>query len=76
MVFIFVIILAFTSWMRFYSTYPREARAAFDRKALHAGHAARALALRKTPKEIARSAPKDKQEKPYNRLSNQKPEEK
>lgn len=66
---------AFTSWMRFYSTYPREARAAFDRRALHAGHAARALALREAPKQIAKHAPKDRQEKPHNRLSNQTPEE-
>lgn len=56
--FIKIFISAFTSWLRFYSTYPREARAAFDRRVLHVGHMARALALRDAPKKIAKSAPR------------------
>lgn len=67
--------LAFMSWLRFYSTYPRESRAAFDRKALHAGHAAGALALRAAPKHVAKAAPKDKKERPNNRLTNMTEEE-
>ncbi|BET00308.1 ATP-dependent RNA helicase [Nesidiocoris tenuis] len=43
---------AYKSWIRFYATYPRELRIAFDFKALHLGHMAKSFALRDPPKTI------------------------
>ncbi|XP_037300448.1 probable ATP-dependent RNA helicase CG8611 isoform X2 [Manduca sexta] len=63
---------AYTSWVRFYSGYPREVRQWLDAKQLHLGHAAKSFALRDTPAALARrskSDPQLKKEKPTNRLS-------
>ncbi|XP_045507098.1 probable ATP-dependent RNA helicase CG8611 isoform X1 [Colias croceus] len=63
---------AFTSWVRFYSGYPREVRPYLDARHLHLGHAAKAFALRETPAALAkraRSDPKLMREKPMNRLT-------
>ncbi|XP_038209182.1 probable ATP-dependent RNA helicase CG8611 [Zerene cesonia] len=63
---------AFTSWVRFYSGYPRDVRPYLDARHLHLGHAAKAFALRETPAALAkraRSDPNLKREKPMNRLS-------
>lgn len=63
---------AYTSWVRFYSGYPRDVRQYLDPKLLHLGHAAKAFALRDTPAALARrtkSDPKLKKERPVNRLT-------
>ncbi|XP_050359299.1 probable ATP-dependent RNA helicase CG8611 [Nymphalis io] len=63
---------AYTSWVRFYSTYPREVRMWLDARQLHLGHAAKAFALRETPGALARRAKSDpnvRKEKPNNRLT-------
>ncbi|XP_050665188.1 probable ATP-dependent RNA helicase CG8611 [Leptidea sinapis] len=70
---------AYTSWVRFYSGYPRDVRQWLDARQLHLGHAAKAFALRETPAALAkraRSDPKLKKEKPSNRLSVKEDEEK
>ncbi|XP_014214251.1 probable ATP-dependent RNA helicase CG8611 [Copidosoma floridanum] len=70
---------AYTSWVRFYSSYPREMREVFNRKDLHLGHYAKSFALRDPPQKIggAGKAAQDKDEAPrhQNRLSNQRAEE-
>ncbi|XP_050459309.1 probable ATP-dependent RNA helicase CG8611 [Cataglyphis hispanica] len=43
---------AYVSWMRFYSSYPRDMREIFNRKELHLGHYAKSFALRDPPKRI------------------------
>ncbi|XP_047541980.1 probable ATP-dependent RNA helicase DDX31 [Vanessa atalanta] len=63
---------AYTSWVRFYSTYPREVRMWLDARQLHLGHAAKAFALRETPGALARRAKSDpnvRKERPNNRLT-------
>ncbi|XP_059047529.1 probable ATP-dependent RNA helicase CG8611 [Achroia grisella] len=63
---------AYTSWVRFYSGYPRDIRQWLDAKQLHLGHAAKAFALRDTPAALARRAKSDpnlKKDKPLNKLT-------
>ncbi|XP_053601512.1 probable ATP-dependent RNA helicase DDX31 [Plodia interpunctella] len=70
---------AYTSWVRFYSGYPREVKQWLDARQLHLGHAAKAFALRDTPAALARRAKADpnlKKEKPVNRLTVRDEEEK
>ncbi|OWR48362.1 hypothetical protein KGM_213111 [Danaus plexippus plexippus] len=69
---------AFTSWVRFYSGYPREVRMWLDARQLHLGHAAKAFALRDTPAALARRAKADPRVKvkPNNRLTVHDEEEK
>ncbi|XP_024873332.1 probable ATP-dependent RNA helicase DDX31 [Temnothorax curvispinosus] len=43
---------AYVSWMRFYSSYPRDMREIFNRKDLHLGHYAKSFALRDPPQRI------------------------
>nr|XP_012145809.1 PREDICTED: probable ATP-dependent RNA helicase CG8611 [Megachile rotundata] len=43
---------AYTSWIRFYSGYPRDMREIFNRKNVHLGHFAKSFALRQTPQRI------------------------
>ncbi|XP_066594785.1 ATP-dependent DNA helicase DDX31 [Prorops nasuta] len=43
---------AYTSWIRFYSSYPHEMRQIFNRKELHLGHYAKSFALRESPQRI------------------------
>lgn len=69
---------AYTSWMRFYSSYPREMRDCFNRKDLHLGHYAKSFALREPPQKIGsvgkaiREREQSQQQRPkhQNRLSN------
>lgn len=71
-------LIAYTSWVRFYSGYPREIRQWLDAKQLHLGHAAKAFALRETPAALARRAKSDtnlKKERPSNRLTVHEDEE-
>uniref|UniRef100_A0A1B6LZU9 ATP-dependent RNA helicase n=1 Tax=Graphocephala atropunctata TaxID=36148 RepID=A0A1B6LZU9_9HEMI len=43
---------AYVSWVRFYSSYPKEARECFNFKELHLGHFAKSFALRDPPTSI------------------------
>ncbi|KYQ57421.1 hypothetical protein ALC60_03382 [Trachymyrmex zeteki] len=43
---------AYVSWVRFYSSYPRDMREIFNRKTLHLGHYAKSFALRDPPQRI------------------------
>lgn len=43
---------AYISWIRFYSSYPRDMREIFNRKELHLGHYAKSFALRDPPQRI------------------------
>lgn len=43
---------AYVSWVRFYASYPKEARAAFNFKEVHLGHYAKSFALRDPPSTI------------------------
>lgn len=72
-------LVAYTSWVRFYSGYPRDVRMWLDARQLHLGHAAKAFALRETPAALARRAKADpgaRKDKPSNRLTVQNEEEK
>ncbi|XP_048005928.1 probable ATP-dependent RNA helicase CG8611 [Leguminivora glycinivorella] len=63
---------AYTTWVRFYSGYPRDVREFLDAKQLHLGHAAKAFALRDTPAALAKRAKYDpdlKRERPVNKLT-------
>lgn len=70
---------AYTSWMRFYSSYPRDMREIFNRRTAHLGHYAKSFALRETPQRIGgigkRLHEKDSSKKRHkNRLTNKKPD--
>ncbi|XP_058800027.1 probable ATP-dependent RNA helicase CG8611 [Phymastichus coffea] len=71
---------AYTSWVQFYSSYPREMRQVFNRKNLHLGHYAKSFALRDPPSKIGgagkaiRQREIDARPKHQNRLSNQREE--
>ncbi|XP_045513360.1 probable ATP-dependent RNA helicase CG8611 [Pieris brassicae] len=70
---------AYTSWVRFYSGYPREVRPYLDARQLHLGHAAKSFALREAPGALAKRARSNlnlKKERPMNRLSVKEEEEK
>lgn len=47
-----IVLLAYVSWIRFYSTYPHELRKFFNRKELHLGHYAKSFGLSERPKRI------------------------
>lgn len=55
------ILLAFVSWVRYYSNFPKELRRIFAIKAVNMGHYAKSLGLRDPPKQLVRqhSVPHD-----------------
>ncbi|XP_011302393.1 probable ATP-dependent RNA helicase CG8611 [Fopius arisanus] len=70
---------AYVSWMRFYSSYPRDMREIFNRKDLHLGHYAKSFALRDPPKRIGGIGKTLRENNPSrvvhnNRLSNERVE--
>ncbi|XP_011505853.1 PREDICTED: probable ATP-dependent RNA helicase CG8611 [Ceratosolen solmsi marchali] len=73
---------AYTSWVRFYSSYPHEMREVFNRKELHLGHYAKSFALRDPPQKIGgtgklireREDAQRSRPRHQNRLSNQRPD--
>ncbi|XP_015433649.1 PREDICTED: probable ATP-dependent RNA helicase DDX31 [Dufourea novaeangliae] len=70
---------AYISWIRFYSSYPRDMREIFNRKDLHLGHFAKSFALRETPQRIGGLGKKLREKdtvKPQhnNKLSNERPD--
>ena len=56
-------VLAFISWVRFYSSYPRDMREVFNRREVHLGHYAKSFALRDPPQKIGGGAGKVGQQK-------------
>lgn len=66
---LFILSLAFVSWIRYYSTFPRDLRKIFNIKSVHMGHHAKSLGLREAPKAFAKEATKPKPERPRNRLT-------
>ncbi|XP_076232375.1 ATP-dependent DNA helicase DDX31 isoform X2 [Calliopsis andreniformis] len=70
---------AYVSWMRFYSSYPRDMREIFNRRDLHLGHFAKSFALRETPQRIGgigkRVHEKEASKTQHgNRLANERPD--
>ncbi|XP_076626844.1 ATP-dependent DNA helicase DDX31 [Colletes latitarsis] len=75
---------AYTSWIRFYASYPRDMREIFNRKDLHLGHFAKSFALRETPqridgiskkiheKNISKQQQQQQQQQHTNRLANER----
>jgi ATP-dependent RNA helicase DDX31/DBP7 len=43
---------AYVSWVRFYASYRKDAKAAFNLKEVHLGHYAKSFALRDPPSAI------------------------
>lgn len=68
---------AYVSWVRFYSSYPRDMREIFNRKDLHLGHYAKSFALRDPPQKIGgigKTLRETNSSKEHNnRLSNERP---
>ena len=69
---------AYTSWIRFYSSYPRDMREIFNRRNVHLGHFAKSFALRETPQRIGVVGKKIREDSSKaqhnNRLVNEKPD--
>ncbi|CAK9812681.1 Probable ATP-dependent RNA helicase CG8611 [Anthophora quadrimaculata] len=71
---------AYTSWIRFYSSYPRDMKEIFNRRDAHLGHYAKSFALRETPQRIGGAGKKiyekesSKQQQHNNKLTNEKPD--
>lgn len=68
---------AYTSWMRFYSSYPRDMREIFNRRTAHLGHYAKSFALRETPQRIGGIGKKlhekdNSKQRHNNRLTNER----
>ena len=70
---------AYNSWIRFYSSYPRDVREIFNRRDLHLGHYAKSFALRETPQRIGGIGKKlhakdTTKQQHHNRLVNERPD--
>ncbi|KOC66056.1 putative ATP-dependent RNA helicase [Habropoda laboriosa] len=71
---------AYTSWIRFYSSYPRDMKEIFNRKEAHLGHYAKSFALRETPQKIGGAGKKiyqreiSRQPQHNNKLTNERPD--
>lgn len=63
------IYLAFVSWVRFYSAFPKDMKQIFNRKSVHMGHYAKSLGLREPPSSFSAKFSQPKPEKPHNRLT-------
>lgn len=68
-IFFYHVLSAFVSWVRFYSTFPRELRPIFNIKTAHMGHHAKSLALREAPTAFAKQHYEPRPELPRNRLT-------
>lgn len=60
---------AFVSWVRFYSAFPKDMRAIFNRKQVHMGHYAKSLGLREPPSSFSHKFSAPRPERPSNRLT-------
>jgi Domain of unknown function (DUF4217) len=57
------------SWIRFYSTFPKNMREFFNLKKAHMGHYAKSLALQEPPTQFARKHSAPKEARAVNRLT-------
>ncbi|EDV92410.1 probable ATP-dependent RNA helicase CG8611 [Drosophila grimshawi] len=60
---------AFVSWMKFYSTFPKELKPIFNVRATHMGHFAKSFALKEAPSKFASKYAAPKAAPPTNRLT-------
>ncbi|XP_068159282.1 probable ATP-dependent RNA helicase CG8611 [Drosophila tropicalis] len=60
---------AFVSWMKFYSTFPKELKPIFNVRIAHMGHFAKSFALKEAPSKFASKHAAPKPAPPTNRLT-------
>ncbi|KAH8420245.1 hypothetical protein KR009_007978 [Drosophila setifemur] len=60
---------AFVSWMKFYSTFPKELKSVFNVRVAHMGHFAKSFALKEAPTKFASKHAAPKPAPPTNRLT-------
>ncbi|KAH8238554.1 hypothetical protein KR032_009701, partial [Drosophila birchii] len=60
---------AFVSWMKFYSTFPKELKPIFNVRIAHMGHFAKSFALKEAPSKFAAKHAAPKAPPPTNRLT-------
>ncbi|XP_037935790.1 probable ATP-dependent RNA helicase CG8611 [Teleopsis dalmanni] len=60
---------AFVSWMKFYSTFPKELKPIFSVKNAHMGHFAKSFGLKDPPTSFTKKHSLPKQQPPTNRLT-------
>ncbi|KAH8342205.1 hypothetical protein KR059_005717 [Drosophila kikkawai] len=60
---------AFVSWMKFYSTFPKELKPVFNVRIAHMGHFAKSFALKEAPSKFAAKHAAPKAAPPTNRLT-------
>ncbi|XP_034119627.1 probable ATP-dependent RNA helicase CG8611 [Drosophila albomicans] len=60
---------AFVSWMKFYSTFPKELKSIFNVRVAHMGHFAKSFALKEAPSKFAHKHAAPKPAPPTNRLT-------
>ncbi|KAH8344814.1 hypothetical protein KR067_008260, partial [Drosophila pandora] len=60
---------AFVSWMKFYSTFPKELKPIFNVRIAHMGHFAKSFALKEAPTKFAAKHAAPKAAPPTNRLT-------
>ncbi|XP_017872405.1 PREDICTED: probable ATP-dependent RNA helicase CG8611 [Drosophila arizonae] len=60
---------AFVSWMKFYSTFPKELKPIFNVRVAHMGHFAKSFALKEAPSKFAGQHAAPKAAPPTNRLT-------
>ncbi|EDW65518.2 probable ATP-dependent RNA helicase CG8611 isoform X1 [Drosophila virilis] len=60
---------AFVSWMKFYSTFPKELKPIFNVRIAHMGHFAKSFALKEAPSKFASKHAAPKAAPPTNRLT-------
>jgi hypothetical protein len=66
---VFLSISAFMSWIRFYTTFPKNMREYFNLKQAHMGHYAKSLGLQEPPSQFAKKHSAPREAKPINRLT-------
>lgn len=67
---LFIFFSAFVSWIRYYSSFPKDLRHIFSVKNSHMGHFAKSLGLKEPPNSFAKYHTAPKAPQPINRLTN------
>lgn len=65
----FFIFLAFVSWTKFYTTFPKELKPIFNVKNAHMGHFAKSFGLKDQPTSFTKKHTVPKPPPPTNRLT-------
>lgn len=65
----FNFVAAFVSWIRFYSTFPKEFKKIFNVRNAHMGHYAKSFGLRDPPNSFVKEHSAPKPVRPTNRLT-------